>query len=74
MSISLIGGLLKMVHRIFLRTVPGRTEEDLCIWKHILGVEGQVEGRLQKCDDECDGYNSCCEYYISQRQVRGRAI
>ena len=55
--------------RLASKILTERSEEDKCIWKHILGDEGQVEGRLRRCNDNCDGYNYNCEYYISQREV-----
>jgi len=46
-------------------------ERGLCIWKEILDEEGKAEGRLERCNDECDGTDTNCEYYINNtRSIR----
>ena len=47
-------------------------KDNLCIWKYISNeTTGKMEGRMKRCDDECDGINTNCEYYIDNtRSVR----
>ena len=56
--------------RKYMKKASAISSGDICIWKHILGEEGQVEGRLERCDKDCNGRNYNCEYYISQETVR----
>jgi len=42
-----------------------RIKNNICIWKYISDGQGNHEGRMRKCNDECDGTNTNCEYYIN---------
>lgn len=57
--------------RLASRIIEGQNlEEDICIWKYILDEEGKAEGRLERCDNGCDGTRVNCEYYLSQKEVK----
>ena len=47
-------------------------EDNLCIWKYISNGANKVEGRLERCDKECDGYRTTCEYYINHGKIKAR--
>ena len=53
---------------------PDLKKDELCIWKYIVNGAGQTEGRLNKCDNECNGYNTNCEYYISHDMIKRRDL
>ena len=59
---------------VFNHIIVAKDEDKLCIWKYISDGEGHTEGRLKKCDNGCDGYDTTCEHYINHGQVRRRDL
>ena len=37
--------------------------EKICAWKEIVEKEKRGEGRLKRCYEKCDGYNTNCDCY-----------